>query len=110
MQAPSGHESLRPTGAGIAALAETLQRNRARREAHEALVVQVAEAMTRAGQLAAAQWVAQSQRQGPGSRLTGGGTRADGACDWQSSTARPSGRGSGDDRAALTVAVLTADG
>jgi hypothetical protein len=50
--APSGHETLRVTDAGIAAIAETLQRNRARRDAHEALVGQVAEAMTRAGRLA----------------------------------------------------------
>jgi hypothetical protein len=50
--APSGHETLRVTDAGVAALAETLQRNRARRDAHEDLVERVAEAMTRAGRLA----------------------------------------------------------
>lgn len=49
---PLGHETLRVTDAGIAVLAETLQRNRARRGAHEALVDDVAQAMTRAGRLA----------------------------------------------------------
>ena len=48
----SGHETLRVTDAGIAVLAETLQRNRARRDAHEALVERVAREMTRAGRLA----------------------------------------------------------
>ena len=38
---PSGHETLRVTDAGVAALASTLQRNRARREAHEELVERV---------------------------------------------------------------------
>jgi hypothetical protein len=50
--APGGHETLRVTDAGVAALAETMRRNRARRDAHEALVERVAEAMTRAGRLA----------------------------------------------------------
>ena len=49
---PSGHETLRVTDAGIAALADTLARNRARRDAHEALVERVAREMTRAGRLA----------------------------------------------------------
>lgn len=49
---PLGHETLRVTDAGIAVLAETLQHNRARRDAHEALVDEVATAMTRAGRLA----------------------------------------------------------
>ncbi len=49
---PSGHETLRVTDAGVALLAETLQRNRARRDPHEALVEQVARAMTRAGRIA----------------------------------------------------------
>ncbi len=49
---PSGHETLRVTDAGIAALAATLARNRARRDAHEALVERVAREMTRAGRLA----------------------------------------------------------
>jgi hypothetical protein len=47
-----GHETLRVTDAGIALLAETLQRNRARRDAHELLVERVAREMTRAGRLA----------------------------------------------------------
>ena len=48
----AGHETLRLTDAGIATLAETLQRNRARRDAHEALVERVAREMTRAGRIA----------------------------------------------------------
>jgi hypothetical protein len=47
-----GHETLRVTDAGIALLAETLQRNRARRDPHEQLVERVAREMTRAGRLA----------------------------------------------------------
>jgi hypothetical protein len=47
-----GHETLRVTDAGIAAIADTLQRNRARRDAHEALVERVAAEMTRAGRIA----------------------------------------------------------
>jgi hypothetical protein len=49
---PLGHETLRVTDAGIAMLAETLQRNRARREAHEMLVERVAREMTRNGRIA----------------------------------------------------------
>jgi hypothetical protein len=49
---PRGHETLRLTDAGIAVLAETLAKNRARRDAHELLVERVARAMTRAGRLA----------------------------------------------------------
>jgi hypothetical protein len=49
---PSGHETLRVTDAGIAALAATLARNRARRDGHEMLVERVAREMTRAGRLA----------------------------------------------------------
>jgi len=49
---PSGHEKLRVTDAGVAHLAETLQRNRARRDAHEDLVERVAREMTRAGRIA----------------------------------------------------------
>lgn len=49
---PSGHETLRVTDAGVALLAETLQRNRARRDAHETLVERVALEMTRAGRIA----------------------------------------------------------
>ena len=47
-----GRETLRVTDAGIAALADTLARHRARRDAHEALVERVAREMTRAGRLA----------------------------------------------------------
>jgi hypothetical protein len=49
---PLGHETVRLTDAGIAVLAETLAKNRARRDAHEALVERVAREMTRAGRLA----------------------------------------------------------
>jgi hypothetical protein len=49
---PSGHETLRVTDAGVALMAETLQRNRAVRDAHEELVERVAREMTRAGRLA----------------------------------------------------------
>ena len=49
---PSGHETMRVTDAGIALLAETLQRNRARRDKPEELVERVAREMTRAGRLA----------------------------------------------------------
>jgi hypothetical protein len=49
---PLGHETLRLTDAGIAVLAETLARNRSRRDAHELLVERVAREMTRAGRLA----------------------------------------------------------
>jgi len=49
---PSGHETVRVTDAGVAVVAASLQRNRARREAHEALVEQVAREMTRAGRIA----------------------------------------------------------
>jgi hypothetical protein len=46
-----GREALRVTEAGIALLAQTLQRNRAARHAHEALVEQVAREMQRAGRI-----------------------------------------------------------
>jgi hypothetical protein len=49
---PFGHETVRLTDAGIAVLAETLAKNRARRDAHETLVERVAREMTRAGRLA----------------------------------------------------------
>ena len=52
MRGPLGHDTLRVSDAGIALLADTLQRNRARRDAHEALVERVAREMTRAGRLA----------------------------------------------------------
>jgi hypothetical protein len=48
---PLGHETVRVTEAGIALLAQTLQRNRARRDAHETLVEAVAREMARAGRL-----------------------------------------------------------
>jgi hypothetical protein len=44
-------ETLRVTDAGIAVLADTLQRNRAARDAHEALVGRVAREMQRAGRV-----------------------------------------------------------
>jgi len=46
-----GRESLRVTDAGIALLAATLQKNRAARDAHEALVARVAREMQRAGRV-----------------------------------------------------------
>jgi hypothetical protein len=52
VRSDSGHETLRVTDAGIAVLAETLQRNRGARDAHEALVERVAREMTRAGRIA----------------------------------------------------------
>ncbi|RQP24315.1 hypothetical protein [Piscinibacter terrae] len=48
----TGHETLRVTDTGVAVLAETLQRNRAARDAHEELVERVARDMTRAGRIA----------------------------------------------------------
>ena len=47
-----GRETLRLTDAGIGVLAETLVKNRARRDPHESLVERVARAMTREGRLA----------------------------------------------------------
>lgn len=47
----AGRETLRVTDAGIAALAGALVRNRAARDAHEALVARVAAEMQRAGRL-----------------------------------------------------------
>jgi hypothetical protein len=52
VRSDSGHETLRVTDAGIAVLAETLQRNRGARDGHEALVERVARDMTRAGRIA----------------------------------------------------------
>ena len=52
VRSATGHDTLRVTDAGIRVLAETQQRNRARRDAHEALVERVAREMTRAGRLA----------------------------------------------------------
>jgi len=47
-----GHDTIRLTDAGIAVLAESLAKNRSRRDAHEVLVERVAREMTRAGRLA----------------------------------------------------------
>jgi len=47
----AGRETLRVTDAGIAVLAQTLQRNRAKLDAHEALVERVAREMQRAGRV-----------------------------------------------------------
>src|SRR5437588_4343729 len=52
VQAPSGHESLRVTDAGIRLLATTLATNRRAFSAHEALVDRVAREMSRAGRIA----------------------------------------------------------
>lgn len=52
VRSDSGHETLRVTDAGIAVLAETLQRNRGARDAHEQLVERIALEMTRAGRIA----------------------------------------------------------
>jgi hypothetical protein len=52
VQAPSGHESLRVTDAGIQLLAATLAGNRRAFSAHEALVERVAQEMSRAGRVA----------------------------------------------------------
>lgn len=49
---PDGRERLRVTDAGIALLADTLQRNRAARDAHEDLVQRVALEMQRGGRIA----------------------------------------------------------
>ncbi|MEO7852922.1 MAG: hypothetical protein ABIR94_11815, partial [Rubrivivax sp.] len=46
-----GRETLRLSDAGIAALAQSLQRNRAARSAHELLVERVAREMQRAGRI-----------------------------------------------------------
>jgi hypothetical protein len=46
-----GRETLRVTDAGIAVLAATLQKNRAARDGHEALVARVAREMQRAGRV-----------------------------------------------------------
>ena len=49
---PFGHETLRVSDTGIAVLAETLAKNRGKRDDHELLVERVAREMTRAGRLA----------------------------------------------------------
>ena len=52
VRAPSGHESLRVTDAGVRLLASALAANRAAFSAHEALVERVALEMSRAGRIA----------------------------------------------------------
>lgn len=52
VQAPSGHESLRVTDAGVQLLAATLAGNRSAFSAHEALVERVALEMARGGRIA----------------------------------------------------------
>jgi hypothetical protein len=52
VRAPSGHESLRVTDAGVRLLAAVLAANRAAFSAHEALVERVALEMSRAGRIA----------------------------------------------------------
>jgi hypothetical protein len=52
MRDGQGRETLRVSDAGIAVLAATLQKNRAVREAHEALVARVALELQRAGRIA----------------------------------------------------------
>jgi hypothetical protein len=52
VHAPSGHESLRVSDAGLQLLASTLARNRAAMSAHESLVERVAVEMGRAGRIA----------------------------------------------------------
>lgn len=47
----TGHEVLRVTDAGLRCIAESVQTHRARRDAHEALVHQVAREMARAGRI-----------------------------------------------------------
>ena len=47
----AGRETLRVTDAGVAVLAQTLQANRAARDAHEQLVARVAREMQRAGRV-----------------------------------------------------------
>jgi hypothetical protein len=52
VHAPTGHESLRVTDAGVQLLAATLAQNRRAFSAHEALVERVAQEMSRAGRIA----------------------------------------------------------
>lgn len=52
LQEADGRERLRVTDAGVAALAASLSRNRAARDAHEVLVERVAVEMQRAGRIA----------------------------------------------------------
>jgi hypothetical protein len=52
VHAPTGHESLRVTDAGVQLLAATLASNRSAFSAHESLVHRVAQEMSRAGRVA----------------------------------------------------------
>lgn len=52
LRGTAGHETLRVTDTGLRLIAETLRRNRARRDPHELLVERVAREMTRAGRVA----------------------------------------------------------
>lgn len=61
LQEADGRERLRVTDAGVAALAASLQKNRALRDAHETLVERVAVEMQRAGRIA---WRSLSLRAG----------------------------------------------
>ena len=65
-----GRETLRVTDAGVRVLAATLARNRAARDAHEALIGRVAVAMQRAGRIA---WRGLSLRVRVGSDAAGTG-------------------------------------
>ena len=67
----AGHETLRVTDAGIALLARVQGRNRTRRDAHEQLVWQIAQAQLRQGRLA---WC--------GLSLRAPLPREDGSADW----------------------------
>ncbi|WP_427913242.1 hypothetical protein ACPWT1_21910 [Ramlibacter sp. MMS24-I3-19] len=71
--APSGHESVRVTAAGLAQVAIGAQRNRARLSQHEALVERVAREMGRAGRIA---WRGLSLR----AQVPGG--ESEGAMQW----------------------------
>lgn len=72
---PDGRERLRVTDAGLALIAESLNRNRAARDAHEALVERVATEMQRAGRIA---WRGLSLRAG----LPPAAGEADGKTVW----------------------------
>jgi hypothetical protein len=67
-----GRETLRVTDAGVAVLARSLQLNRVRLSAHEALVARVAREMSRGGRIA---WCGLSLR----ARVTGGDATGDSA-------------------------------
>lgn len=71
LQEADGRERLRVTDAGVAAIAASLQKNRAMRDAHETLVERVAIEMQRAGRIA---WRGLTLRAGlPGGDEGGGG-------------------------------------